>query len=427
MAIYTFKYLGIPMQVTKLKNADWNVLLERIEKKLSSSKGKHLSVGGRLVLINSVLISLPMFMMSFFEIPRVILRKLDYLMSRFFWQADTQKKKYRLAKWDILCQPKDMGGLGIKNIDTQNKCLLSKWLFKLINEEGLWQEVIRKKYLCNKSIGQVRRKPGDSHFWTGLMKVRDMFLERGVFTVNNGRDIRFWEDRWLGNFTLQQRFPSLYNLVHRKNDIVANVCATSPLNVSFRRGLVGVNLQNWYNLVSLVVNVSLNNSSDKFQWGLHQNGQYSVKSFYDFIIGNGRVRRDQTVWKLKMPLKIKIFSWYLRRGVILTKGSLTKRNWNDNRKCVFCLDDESIQHLFFDYHYAKFIWRVVSFTFGLKEPTNTEDIYNSWLINVNARWRSLILVGATTICWALWLCRNDVVFYKIPIQTYMQVLFRGIY
>jgi hypothetical protein len=101
-------------------------------------------------------------------------------------------------------------------------------LFKLINEEGLWQEIIRKKYICNKFIGQVRRKPGDSHFWTGLMKVRDMFLERGVFSVNNGRDIRFWEDRWLGNFTLQQRFPSLYNLVHRKNDIVANCWRLGP-------------------------------------------------------------------------------------------------------------------------------------------------------------------------------------------------------
>jgi hypothetical protein len=80
------------MQVTKLKNADWNVLLERIEKKLSSSKGKHLSVGGRLVLINSVLISLPMFMMSFFEIPRVILRKLDYLRSRFFGKLIAKKE-----------------------------------------------------------------------------------------------------------------------------------------------------------------------------------------------------------------------------------------------------------------------------------------------------------------------------------------------
>jgi hypothetical protein len=125
------------------------------------------------------------------------------------------------------------------------------------------------------------------------------------------------------------------------------------------------------------------------------------------------------VWKLKISLKIKIFSWYLRRGVILTKDNLAKRNLNGNRKCVFCSDDESIQHLFFDCHYAKFIWRVVSFTFGLKELTNTEEIYNSWLINVNARWRSLILVGDTAICWALWLCRNDLVFDKSLIQTYM--------
>ena len=35
-----------------------------------------LSVGGRLVLINSVLSSLPMFMLSFFEMPRGVLKKL---------------------------------------------------------------------------------------------------------------------------------------------------------------------------------------------------------------------------------------------------------------------------------------------------------------------------------------------------------------
>ena len=43
-----------------------------------------LSVGGRLVLINSVLSSLPMFMLSFFEIPRGVLKKLDYFRSWFF-------------------------------------------------------------------------------------------------------------------------------------------------------------------------------------------------------------------------------------------------------------------------------------------------------------------------------------------------------
>jgi hypothetical protein len=49
---YPFRYLGIPMHYRKLNNSDWKIIEERIEKKLSSWKGKYLSVGGRLVLIN---------------------------------------------------------------------------------------------------------------------------------------------------------------------------------------------------------------------------------------------------------------------------------------------------------------------------------------------------------------------------------------
>ena len=41
--------------------------------------GRVSSVGGRLVLINSVLSSLPVFMMSFFEVPKGVLKKIDYL------------------------------------------------------------------------------------------------------------------------------------------------------------------------------------------------------------------------------------------------------------------------------------------------------------------------------------------------------------
>jgi hypothetical protein len=93
-----------------------------------------------------------------------VLEKIDYYRSRFFWQNDNQKKKYKFAKWSILCQPKDLGGMGIMNVAVQNECLLSKWLYKLINEDGLWQELIKNKYLHNKSIGQVQRKPEDSHF-----------------------------------------------------------------------------------------------------------------------------------------------------------------------------------------------------------------------------------------------------------------------
>ena len=57
-----------------------------------------LSVEGMLVLIKSVLSSPPMFMMSFFEIPRGVLKTLDYFRSRFFWQSDEHKKKILIDK-----------------------------------------------------------------------------------------------------------------------------------------------------------------------------------------------------------------------------------------------------------------------------------------------------------------------------------------
>jgi hypothetical protein len=81
---YPFRYLGIPMHHKTLLNKDWKHVEERFQKRLNCWRSKLLSVGGRLVLINSVLSSLPMFMFSFFEVPRGVLKKLDYFRSRFF-------------------------------------------------------------------------------------------------------------------------------------------------------------------------------------------------------------------------------------------------------------------------------------------------------------------------------------------------------
>jgi hypothetical protein len=63
------------MHHKKLSNNDWKIIDQRIKKKLSSWKGKHLSVGGHLILINSVLTSLVMFILLFFEVLRGVLEK----------------------------------------------------------------------------------------------------------------------------------------------------------------------------------------------------------------------------------------------------------------------------------------------------------------------------------------------------------------
>jgi hypothetical protein len=88
---------------------------------MSYWKGKLLSYRGRLLLINSVMSSLAMFMLSFYEVPKEVLHKLDFYRSTFFWQGDEYKKKYRLAKWGIIYRSKDQGGLGVINLELQNK------------------------------------------------------------------------------------------------------------------------------------------------------------------------------------------------------------------------------------------------------------------------------------------------------------------
>jgi hypothetical protein len=56
-----------------------------------------------------------------------------------------------------------------------------------MNEDGLWQEILRKKYLTNQTIGKVEKKPGDSHFWTGLMNAKPDLLRYRSFQIKSGR------------------------------------------------------------------------------------------------------------------------------------------------------------------------------------------------------------------------------------------------
>jgi hypothetical protein len=68
---------------------------------------------------------------------------------------------------------------------------------------------------------------------------------------------------------------------------------------------------------------------------------------YKDLIRETVLNIHRVVWKLKLPSKIKVFLWYVRRGVILTKDNLVKRNWKGCTRCCFCSSEESIQRLFF--------------------------------------------------------------------------------
>ncbi|WVZ93022.1 hypothetical protein U9M48_039045 [Paspalum notatum var. saurae] len=195
------------------------------------------------------------------------------------------------------------------------------------------------------------------------MKVKDQFMDLSTFQVHNGLQIRFWEDKWLGNFTLKEQYPSLFNIARNKHSSVAHVVSTSPFNISFRRALMGDKLIKWNELV-----VRIDTMIKLFGALLNM----------DISLFNEpkRLTLDKKLWKLKLPLKIKIFVWFLTKGVFLTKDNLKKRNWNGD-------DDPNM--------------------------------------------RPLLCVGASAIVWSIWLCRNDCVFDRKRLYSYLQVIFIGTY
>jgi hypothetical protein len=90
---------------------------------------------------------------------------------------------------------------------------------------------------------------------------------------------------------------------------------------------------------------------------------------------------------------------------------------------VFCHQDETINHLFFQCRFARSIWSLNQVASSLYPPTSVANIFGNCLHGIDLRFRMLIRVGALVVIWLLWLCRNDKVFYDKKCSL-LQVLYR---
>jgi hypothetical protein len=83
----------------------------------------------------------------------------------------------------------------------------------------------------------------------------------------------------------------------------------------FRRNLYGPRLVAWESLCHHLANVQLTDGKDEFHWNLLENGKFSVASLYNALtLFDLPVLDNKKIWKMKIPLKTKVFSWYLHRG-----------------------------------------------------------------------------------------------------------------
>jgi len=79
-----FVYLGLPIGGNARRLSFWDPLISRINSRLSGWRSRYLSLGGRLVLLKSVLSSLPVYALSFFKAPSGIVSSIESILNNFF-------------------------------------------------------------------------------------------------------------------------------------------------------------------------------------------------------------------------------------------------------------------------------------------------------------------------------------------------------
>ena len=134
------QYLGVPLGAPNKASSVWDGVEERVRRRLALWKRQFISKGGRITLIKSTLASIPIYQMSLFRMPKIVVRRLEKLQRDFLWGGGNRERKVHLVKWEIVCGDKERGGLGLRKLGLLDRALLGKWIWRFACErENLWK------------------------------------------------------------------------------------------------------------------------------------------------------------------------------------------------------------------------------------------------------------------------------------------------
>jgi hypothetical protein len=200
--------------------------------------------------------------MAMFLLNKTFIERLDKHRRRFFWHGKKHKRGYHMVKWCRVCRSKGKGGLGVKDLRKQNISLLCKWWWKLETENGLWQDIVKAKYLRTKTVATVVTRFNDSPCWKALLKVKDTYFAGRKVILGNGDITRLWKDPLLDNRPYCEQFPPLYDLCQLQ-DCSIKTFIDANFVIPFRRQLRGELLAQWNSIIEKIGMLSLSNENDK--------------------------------------------------------------------------------------------------------------------------------------------------------------------
>ncbi|GJW35102.1 RNA-directed DNA polymerase, eukaryota, partial [Tanacetum coccineum] len=445
-----FKYLGIPVGGNMSLIKAWDESIVKLKRRLSKWKLKTLSIGGRLTLLKSVLGSTPIYNMSLFKVPKLVLHSMESLRRNFFngIQEGIQEgdKKIAWVKWPMVLASKKHDGLGVSSFYALNMGLLFKWVWRYISQDNsLWARVISALHGSSSQVLSA----SFSSLWKSILNEVKSLKAQGVdlishckIRVGNGMNTSFWNDCWIGDSMLKYLFPRLFALETIKDISVADKFYV-PITCSFRRPVRGgLEAQQLDQLMGLIESTMLSNSEDRWVWDLNGDGIFRVKDVRNLLDETFLPKADTpTRWIKCIPIKVNVFVWKALQDRLPTRSNLVRRNiLIDSLSCPICDGEpEDSSHLFFRCCLARDVTRLVCRWWDLDfHSFNSYIDWQGWFKQLRLGAKSKeVLEGVFYVSWwSLWNFRNhllfadsnprkDAIFDEIVLRSFNWCLARG--
>ncbi|KAK1609205.1 hypothetical protein QYE76_032878 [Lolium multiflorum] len=250
-------YLGMPLSIKKLTKADWQALLDKVDGFLATWKARLMSKAGRLEMLNSVLTSLAVYLMTINEMPAWVRKEFDRRRRAWLWAGETTCNGGKCrVNWKQVCRPKALGGLGVHCIQAFSAALRHRWM---------WQK------------WKKPNKPWAHMKIPMTKKDKALFAAATSIKIGNGETAIFWSDRWLFDQTPAEIAPDIFKISIRKNRTVKDALTNEKWLLDLRHNLDVQHLPQLLRLAQLVEAVQLTNDPDDIIWRFGSKQVYTAR------------------------------------------------------------------------------------------------------------------------------------------------------
>jgi hypothetical protein len=122
------RYLGVPHSVRRLKRSEEQPLIDKVAARIPKWKGDLLNVGGHIALVKATLSAIPVHMAIALCLSPWAIQLIDKLHRGFIWSGSESATGGQCkVAWEIVCHPRELGGLGISDLRRAGVALRVRW------------------------------------------------------------------------------------------------------------------------------------------------------------------------------------------------------------------------------------------------------------------------------------------------------------